>query len=126
MVSELERAAGDLSRHVQGGSVSLAFVGLAAVDVILKFAGFRRLYQTVKGWPLSDRGSNKSQAIASVCAAVDRAGTYYPKKALCLQRSAVVTCLLRMKGVDAQMVIGCRKVPFRGHAWVEVDGIPVN
>jgi hypothetical protein len=80
----------------------------------------------VERWPVHERGTNKPQAIASVCAAVDRAGTYYPKQALCLQRSAVVTCLLRMKGVDAQMVIGCRKAPFRGHAWVEVDGIPVN
>jgi hypothetical protein len=126
MAYELEGATSGLSRRGRGISTSLAFVGLATVDLILKVAGFRRLYQTVKRWPVRERGDNNPQTIANVRAAVDRAGTYYPKQALCLQRSAVVTCLLRMKGVDAQMVIGCRKIPFRGHAWVEVGGVPVN
>jgi Transglutaminase-like superfamily len=126
MVYELKEATSGLGRRASGGSTSLAFVGLAAVDLILKFAGFRRLYQTVKLWPVRKGGDNNPQRIAAVCSAVDQAGTYYPKQAQCLQRSAVVTCLLRMKGVDAQLVIGCRKIPFRGHAWVEVDGIPVN
>jgi hypothetical protein len=51
---------------------------------------------------------------------VDRAQMYYPKKAMCLQHSAVVTCLLRRRGVPAEMVLGARAFPPKAHAWAEV------
>jgi hypothetical protein len=123
MASQLEAAE---TPKLRGSSASLAFLGLAAADIIMKVAGFHRLHQTVRRWPVSKMKNNDSETISAVCTAVDRAGTYYLKHALCLQRSAVTTCLLRMKGVSAEMVIGCRKIPFRGHAWVEVDGDVVN
>ncbi len=50
----------------------------------------------------------------------------YWKQALCLQRSAATACLLKRYGVPAQMVIGARQIPFKAHAWVEVDGRVVN
>jgi hypothetical protein len=51
---------------------------------------------------------------------------YYPKKAMCLQHSAVVTWLLRRSGVPAEMVLAaCDYLP-EAHAWVEVDGEVVN
>jgi hypothetical protein len=34
--------------------------------------------------------------------------------------------MLRENGVAAQMVIGAQKLPFKAHAWVEVDGVIVN
>jgi hypothetical protein len=51
---------------------------------------------------------------------------YYPKKAMCLQHSAVVTCLLRRRGVPAQMVLAAQHFPAKAHAWVEVAGTVVN
>jgi hypothetical protein len=66
--------------------------------------------------------AEQSQALA----AVDRAAVYYPREARCLQRSVVVTWLLRKKGLPAKLVIGCRHTPFYAHAWVEVDGIVMN
>lgn len=126
MVSQLEEAITRHSRRATGTSAGLAFLGLLTADVIMKLAGFKRLYRTVKWWPLAQPTADDKYTIANVCASVDRAAIYYPKQALCLQRSAVVTCLLRRKGIKAQMVIGCRKIPFKGHAWVEVDGVPVN
>jgi hypothetical protein len=51
---------------------------------------------------------------------------YYPKKAMCLQHSAVVTCLLRRRGVPAEMVLAAQEFPPKAHAWVEVDGVVVN
>jgi hypothetical protein len=57
---------------------------------------------------------------------VDRAQMYYPKKAMCLQHSAVVTCLLRRRGVPAEMVLAAQEFPPKGHAWTEVDGEVVN
>ena len=46
--------------------------------------------------------------------------------ALCQQRSAATACLLRKCGVPAQLVIGAQQMPFKAHAWVEVDGRVVN
>ena len=67
-----------------------------------------------------------SDAVERICAAVDMACIWYWKEVLCLQRSAVTACLLKRYGVPAQMVIGAQQIPFRAHAWVEVDGRVVN
>jgi hypothetical protein len=103
-----------------------AFIDLVLVDLTLKLQGFRALHQLVKRWPAGNRISVQPKSIREICAAVDRATSMYPKHALCLQRSVVTTCLLRTGGVHAKMVIACRKVPFKGHAWVEVDGNVIN
>lgn len=107
-------------------SMIAAFLALLAADVIMKIGGFRRLHETVKRWPIASKRTDDPEVIEALCAAIDRAGRYYPKHALCLQRSAVGTCLLRVQGIAAQMVIGCRKIPFKGHAWIEVHGQVVN
>ena len=51
---------------------------------------------------------------------------WYPKQALCLQRSFVVTYLLRKNGIPAQLVMGAQRLPFKAHAWVEVNGSAIN
>jgi hypothetical protein len=61
-----------------------------------------------------------------ICRAIDVACIWYPKQVLCLQRSAATVCLLRNYGVPAQMVIGTQTLPFKSHAWVELDGRVVN
>jgi hypothetical protein len=103
-----------------------ASIGLVAIDIILAVRGFPGLYRVVKRWQTRP-GLEPGDAMARrICEAVDRACVYYPKRALCLQRSALCTCLLRRKGVAAQMIIAVRKFPFGGHAWVEVNGEVVN
>lgn len=104
----------------------LAFAGLATFDAVLKVYGFRGLYDRIRHWRLTGNERVEQAVIERVCDAVDRAATFYPKQALCLQRSAVITCLLRRQGVPAELVIGVRKMPFHGHAWVEVKDIVVN
>jgi hypothetical protein len=102
-----------------------AFLGLTVINIMLKLVSFSALYHTVKLWPVSgDPGD--PEAVVPVCEAVDKATTWYPKQAMCLQRSAVATCLLRSHGLPAQMVIGCRKIPFKSHAWAELYGLVVN
>jgi hypothetical protein len=64
--------------------------------------------------------------IGQICTAVEKACVWYPKKALCLQRSAVTTCILRSYGVPAHLVVGVRPMPFLAHAWVEAEGSVVN
>ena len=102
-----------------------AFLGLSAINIMLKLVSFSAFYHTVKRWPVSCEHGDP-EAVAPVCEAVDKATTWYPKQAMCLQRSAVATCLLRSRGLPAQMVIGCRKIPFKSHAWAELYGLVVN
>src|SRR5205823_1201857 len=83
------------------------------------------LYLTVKGWKVANQTADQHK-VHQVCAAVNYASVWYPKQVLCLQRSFVTTYLLRRCGVSAQMVLGAQKLPFRAHAWVEVDGQVVN
>ena len=103
-----------------------AFLGLFAVNIILKIVSFGALYRLVKSWPMAGTNLEVEEEIQRVGNAVDRATTWYPKQAQCLQRSAVTVCLLRSCGVAAQMVIGVKKVPFKSHAWAEVSGEVIN
>jgi transglutaminase superfamily protein/coenzyme PQQ synthesis protein D (PqqD) len=103
-----------------------AYFYLTLVDIILVTGGFCELFRTIKGWPVIRNREARLDAVNEICGAVDKACIYYPKRALCLQRSVVVACLLRQLGISAEIVIGCRKLPFSSHAWVEVKGIVVN
>ena len=103
-----------------------AFVGLFTFDLLLKFVGFKSLIERVERWPTAKPRCNDLAICRRVRAVVDRAQMYYPKKAMCLQHSAVVTCLLRRRGVPAQMVLAAHEFPIRVHAWSEVQGYVVN
>lgn len=103
----------------------LAFLGLFLFDLILILSSLKTLCAWVKAWPTRSRSFAES-TIGEICAAVQNACVWYPRKALCLQRSAVTTILLRSQGVPAQMIIGVREMPFLAHAWVEVNGSVVN
>ena len=103
-----------------------AFVGLLAFDLLLKFRGFESLIRKVEHWPTAAPRTSDLEICRRIRAMVDRAQMYYPKKAMCLQHSAVVTCLLRRRGVPAQMILAAQEFPAKAHAWVEVDGTVVN
>ena len=100
-----------------------AWLGLLAFDAA-RPAGFAM----VCGWLRRRRPSPRrtSATTADVVWSVDEACVWYVKRAACLQRSVVATWLLRRQGIAAEMVIGCRPLPFESHAWVEVDGQVVN
>lgn len=102
-----------------------AFFALMVFDLLLLGGDFTTVHRVVHKWALKgNRGG--TDPTEQVCKAVNHACIWYPKRALCLQRAAVTTCLLRSCGVPAQMVIGANKLPFRAHAWVEVDGLVIN
>ena len=103
-----------------------AFTTLVLIDLAVRLGGFPLLYKIVKRWPVARASGEPSHQIRRVCGATDKAGSYYFKTALCLQRSAVAACMLRSRGIAAIMVIGCRIMPYQGHAWVEVEGRVVN
>lgn len=106
--------------------VLTALFGLIAFDLLLRCRGFEALIKKVECQPTAEPQKTDVEVCRRVCAMVNRAQVYYPKKAMCLQHSAVVTCLLRRKGVPAQMVLAAQEFPAKGHAWVEVEGAVVN
>jgi hypothetical protein len=102
-----------------------AYLKLIHFDLYLARGNFARLYDKVRNYPVRAR-TPEQDAIERINGAVDMASIWYWKEALCLQRSAATACLLRKYGVPAQLVIGAQQLPFKAHAWVEVDGRVVN
>jgi hypothetical protein len=98
---------------------------LLAYDVLSTLCRFQTTYCMVRGWKINRKADGPDTA-TEVCTAVNYACVWYPKQALCLQRSFVTTYLLRKNGVAARMVLGAQKLPFKAHAWVEVDGQAIN
>jgi len=94
-------------------------------DALSAICRFETVYSKVKRWKVARRTVN-SDTIDRVLGAVNYACICYPKQVLCLQRSFVSTYLLRKNGVAAQMVLGAQKIPFKAHAWVEIDGRAIN
>jgi prolyl oligopeptidase len=108
--------------------VILFFRALGALfvyDVLNSVCQFQRVHCLVKGWKVVET-TERADMVQRVCRAVNHACIWYPKRALCLQRSFVTTYLLRTNGVAAHMVLGAQKLPFKAHAWVEVDGRAIN
>lgn len=102
-----------------------ALFTLFAYDVLSTFCRFETIYTIVKHWKVGRNPANQD-ILDRVCQAVNYACIWYPKQALCLQRSFVTTYLLRKHGVPAHMVLGAQKLPFKAHAWVDVDGQAIN
>jgi transglutaminase superfamily protein len=102
-----------------------AYAKLLLFDFYLARGGFQRLYRGVQ---VTRVASNPfpGESLENVCSAIDHACIWYWKRVLCLQRSAATTSLLREIGIAAELVIGVQQTPFKAHAWVEVDGRPVN
>lgn len=102
-----------------------AFAGLIGYDALNAVCSFRTLHRLLKNCRAS-KCAAADETITNVCTEVNHACIWYPKRALCLQRAFVTTWLLRKHGVHASMVLGAQKLPFKAHAWVEVDGKAIN
>jgi hypothetical protein len=102
-----------------------AYIKLIRFDLFVSRGTFAALYQKVRDCAVRNNAT-VSGDVERICSAVDLACIWYWKKVLCLQRSAATACLLKRHGVPAQMVIGAQQIPFKAHAWVEVNGRVVN
>ena len=102
-----------------------AYLLLIRFDLYLVRGNFSELYDKVRSYPIGKK-TMSAEAIEQICSAMDMACIWYWKEALCLQRSAATACLLKRYGIPAQMVIGAQQMPFKAHAWVEVEGRVVN
>lgn len=102
-----------------------AYLTLILFDLCLARGSFAALYEKVRNCPIK-KSMPPAAAVDEICSAVDMASIWYWKEALCLLRSAATAFLLKRQGVPAQMVIGAQRMPFKAHAWVEVEGRVVN
>ena len=102
-----------------------ALAGLLVFDLLGLGHDFPKMHRLVRSWKISPT-SAPSTTVEQVCRAINYACVYYPKSVRCLQRSIVTTCLLRGLGEPAQVVMGVQKVPFKAHAWTEIDGQVIN
>jgi Transglutaminase-like superfamily len=102
-----------------------AYAKLILFDRFLYHEDFESLYTKVRNYPVRNKRADP-MSIEQICYSVDFATIWYWKQVQCLQRSAATACLLREHGVPAEMVIGAQQLPFKAHAWVEVDGQVVN
>ena len=102
-----------------------AYLRLVQFDLYLARGNFQALYDKVRTFPITEMPTSVDST-ERICAAVDMACIWYWKEVLCLQRSAATACLLKHYGVPAQMMIGAQQMPFKAHAWVEVQGQVVN
>jgi hypothetical protein len=100
-------------------------LGALVVYDIASRVGFAQARALVASCPVVRRRPGE-EATARICAAEAEACVWYVKRVLCLQQSSVTTWMLRLHGVSAELVIGCRPVPVQSHAWVEVHGQVVN
>ena len=98
---------------------------LAYLDCVMHLGDFKRLHRIVRAQQMNAKTTSDDR-VPRVCRAVDLACALYFKRVLCLQRSAATTILLRRDGKKAELVIGAQLIPFRSHAWVEIDGQVIN
>ena len=115
----------DLTRSARRVRLTaLAWFGLVLFDAAAA-AGFARLHDRLRRCAVAARRRSRAST-EDVVWAVEEACVWYFKRVACLQRSAIAVWILRREGVSAELVIGCRPLPFESHAWVEVDGAVVN
>lgn len=103
-----------------------SFVLLARIDLLMRFRSFKSMHTLVQRRMTGQRRSERIADVETICRATDLACVLYVKPVMCLQRSAAQALLLRRYGWQAEMVIGAQLIPFKSHAWVEVEGEVVN
>lgn len=96
-------------------------VGIARLLAMLPPARLQRVLQALS---VGARPGTYDQALRARRAAV---GVSARCAGLgCLQRSVAVVIMCRMRGRWPDWCTGFRTQPFAAHAWVEVDGMPVD
>ena len=100
-----------------------SWILLLRFEWIMRVGGFKALRRSVEEQAVC---SSVSAPKHDLCRAMDYACVFYFRPVLCLQRSAATTLILRRHGWSAEMVIGAQMLPFKSHAWCEINGVVVN
>ena len=102
---------------------------IPTVAAFVRVRGVQEAAKVLAEWsdcPPVQRRDDNAVDIAHV---VERVAGQRIFRARCLVRSLTLWFLLRRQGTDADLVIGAAPAPentLRAHAWVEVNGTPIN
>ena len=101
---------------------------LAAVRLHLKLFGFGRAMALARrlGRARTPIPTHDAALVRGTVERVALAAAFFPGRAICLEQSLALYVLLRRRGVAAELRVGVHPAPFAAHAWVEVEGEPVN
>ena len=110
-----------MPRHDKALLAARVLWRLMFFDALLALRGFRAVYADL-GRHIAPRRTAETGLEDAVCEMVTRVSSFYWKPVRCLQRSAAIASVLRIYGIDAQVVIGYKPAPLYSHAWVEVGG----
>jgi Transglutaminase-like superfamily len=103
-----------------------SYLVLAWAGVLMRCRSLKHVLRHLEKVPPFAIPRAGTQTAAAICQAIDLACAFYPVRVLCLQRSIATALLMRRNGIGAELVLGARLLPFKSHAWVEVNGVPVN
>jgi hypothetical protein len=109
-----------------GGLIVESYLLLIHIDLLMRFRDLRSIHALIRKHKAVLRPMREESSVQELCQAIDLACVFYFKRVLCLQRSAATTLLLSRYSHHAEMVIGAQILPFKSHAWVEVNGAIVN
>ena len=113
-------------------SVTPVAAALMIVRALIAVIGFRR--STAAIWCLADRlppprdPDLTGRALAEARArSIARIADRLPFRPRCLPRALLLAALLRRRRIGAELCLGARTGgAFDAHAWIEIDGWPVN
>jgi len=103
---------------------------VVVVSLTVKFSSFPKLFKTLtpSERPRTLSGEKETQEL--LVRALDRVlrVDFLTFTTICWKRSAVLYRFLRLAGQPARLLVGVRKTSdgkLDGHAWVEIDGVPI-
>jgi hypothetical protein len=103
-----------------------SYLWLIVVGATMRFGTIRAVHKMATASKTRPQMHGQRYTSDALCHAMDLACAFYPKRVLCLQRSAATLLLLRRHGWNAELVIGAQTTPFKSHAWVELNGAVVS
>jgi len=118
---------GDLNIEIPKRYILQAYILRIKVDLILKIRGFKGLIDFIKKSrnPKKSYKKTNPEEYNSLASIVNRACFYYFYRTKCLEWAATLTLLALKKGLQCNLVIGVQNMPFRAHAWGQVDNLVV-
>ena len=104
-----------------------SFATIALTDLALRRLGFARSVALARRFGTSRRpDQERPELTEKVCRRLAMAAVFYPGRARCLEQSLALYVLLRRRGVPVRLRLGVQPYPFNAHAWVELNGAPLN
>jgi hypothetical protein len=103
-----------------------SYVLLLRTGALMRWRGIQPVHELVLNTKVNNSHQRRNVGLGRLLKAIDLACIFYPRRVLCLQRSAVTVQLLRAYGFEAALVIGVQTLPFASHAWVEIDHVVIN